>query len=47
MLSDGKRFLRTYPNLVLFPGLAIVITVLSLNLIGDGIRDAIDPRLRD
>ncbi len=47
MLSDGKRFLRTCPNLVLFPGLAIVITVLSLNLIGDGIRDAIDPRLRD
>lgn len=47
MLSDGKRFLRTYPNLVLFPGLAIVITVLSLNLIGDGFRDAIDPRLRE
>ena len=47
MLSDGKRFLHSYPNLVLFPGLAIVITVLSLNLIGDGIRDAIDPRLRD
>jgi peptide/nickel transport system permease protein len=47
MLSDGKRFINSFPGLIIYPGLAIVITVLSLNLIGDGIRDATDPRLRD
>lgn len=47
MLSEGKVYMRDYPYLVVFPGLAIVITVLSLNLIGDGLRDALDPRLRN
>ena len=47
MLSSAKRFMLSHPNLILFPGIAIIITVLSVNLIGDGIRDAIDPRLRD
>ncbi len=46
MLSLGKTLIRTYPHVLLFPGLAIMITVLALNLFGDGIRDALDPRLK-
>ncbi len=47
MLSSGRGFIRDYPHMTLFPGLAIMITVLSLNLLGDGLRDALDPRLKD
>lgn len=47
MLSDGKDFLRVAPHISLLPGLAIFIVVLSLNLLGDGLRDALDPRLRE
>ncbi len=47
MLSEGKDFMTTASHLVIFPGLAIVLTALSLNLLGDGLRDALDPRLRD
>lgn len=46
MLSDGKDFLRVAPYISLLPGLAIFVVVLSLNLLGDGLRDALDPRLR-
>lgn len=46
MLSSGRNFLRDAVHLTLFPGLAIVITILSLNLLGDGLRDALDPRLK-
>jgi len=46
MLSDAKQYMREYPHLVLFPGLAIFITVLAVNLIGDGLRDALDPKLK-
>ena len=46
MLSAGKSLIRTAPHVLLFPGLAIMITVLALNLFGDGIRDALDPRLK-
>ena len=46
MLSAGKTLLRTAPHVLLFPGLAIMITVLALNLFGDGVRDALDPRLK-
>ncbi|MBS4024344.1 MAG: ABC transporter permease [Clostridia bacterium] len=46
MLSEGKEFMRHYPHLVLFPGLAIMLVVLSLNLLGDGLNDALDPRLK-
>ena len=45
MLSSGRAYIRDYQYLVLFPGLAIVITVLAFNLLGDGLRDALDPRL--
>ena len=46
MLSSGREFLRDSPWLGIFPGLAILITVLAFNLLGDGLRDALDPRLR-
>lgn len=46
MLSGGRNYLRDALHLTLFPGLAIVITILSLNLLGDGLRDALDPRLK-
>lgn len=44
MLAEGKEYIRYYPHLVVIPGLAIMITVLSLNLLGDGLRDALDPQ---
>lgn len=46
MLSGSRQYIRNYPHMVIFPGLAIAVTVLSLNLLGDGLRDALDPRLR-
>jgi peptide/nickel transport system permease protein len=45
MLTDTVRYLQTAPHLALFPGLAIVIAVLGFNLIGDGLREALDPKL--
>ncbi|MCH4886318.1 ABC transporter permease [Acidaminobacter sp. JC074] len=47
MLSEGKEYIRYSPYLVFFPGVAIMFTVLSLNLLGDGLRDALDPRLKN
>jgi peptide/nickel transport system permease protein len=46
LLYDGKDFLRLTPSLVFWPGLFISLTVLSVNFIGDGLRDALDPRIR-
>jgi peptide/nickel transport system permease protein len=46
MLSDGRQFLQVAPHVAIFPGLAIVVSVLAVNLLGDGLRDALDPRLR-
>ncbi len=46
MLSSGKELIYSHPHVLIFPGLAIMITVLALNLFGDGIRDALDPRLK-
>lgn len=45
MLSEARNYVFTAPHLVFFPGLAIMITVLGFNLLGDGMRDALDPRL--
>jgi peptide/nickel transport system permease protein len=45
MLTDTVRYLQTAPHLALFPGTAIVITVLGFNLVGDGLREALDPKL--
>lgn len=47
MLSEGKNYILTSPHLVIFPGMAIALTAFSLNLMGDGLRDALDPRLKD
>jgi len=46
MLGQGRFSVFTAPHIVLFPGLAIMLTVLGFNLLGDGLRDALDPRLR-
>lgn len=46
MLSGARTYIRDYSYMCMFPGLAIMITILSLNLLGDGLRDALDPRLR-
>lgn len=47
MLSEARQFLRRAPLLALLPGIAIMLTVLSLNLLGDGLRDILDPHLKD
>jgi peptide/nickel transport system permease protein len=46
MLTDVERYLQSAPHLAIFPGLAIVFSVLGFNLIGDGLREALDPKLR-
>jgi peptide/nickel transport system permease protein len=46
MLSEGRNFLRQAWWITTFPGLAIMLTVLSINLLGDGLRDALDPRMK-
>jgi peptide/nickel transport system permease protein len=47
MISEGRKFISTQPWLSLFPGLAILLTVTAFNFIGDGLRDTLDPRLRE
>jgi glutathione transport system permease protein len=46
MLSDGRQFIQLAPHVAFFPGLAILVTVLALNLLGDGLRDALDPKMK-
>ncbi|MBE0695631.1 MAG: ABC transporter permease [Anaerolineaceae bacterium] len=46
MIGDGVPFLRQNPHMVFFPGIAIMLTVLGFNLLGDGLRDALDPQMR-
>jgi ABC-type dipeptide/oligopeptide/nickel transport system permease subunit len=45
MLSGARKYLYVFPHLSVFPGIAIMITVLAFNLVGDGLRDAFDPRM--
>lgn len=47
MLADAQTMVALAPHMAVFPGLAIVLTVLGLNLLGDGLRDLLDPRLRE
>ena len=47
LLAEGREYMRYVPTLTIFPGVAIILTSLSLNLLGDGLRDALDPKLRD
>jgi peptide/nickel transport system permease protein len=44
MLNDARNYMRENPYLIIFPGLAIMISVLAINLAGDGLRDALDPK---
>jgi ABC-type dipeptide/oligopeptide/nickel transport system permease subunit len=46
MLSAGKSVFMTYPHVIMAPGICIAITVLLINIFGDGLRDAMDPRLK-
>jgi ABC-type dipeptide/oligopeptide/nickel transport system permease subunit len=46
MLASGRKYLTSYPWIATFPGLAIMITSLGMNLVGDWLRDVLDPRLR-
>lgn len=46
MVSAARSYFRDYPHMIAFPGLAIMLSVLSLNLFGDGLRDALDPKLK-
>jgi len=47
MLSEAKEFMRYQPYLITFPGIAIMLSVMAFNLIGDGLRDALDPKLKN
>jgi peptide/nickel transport system permease protein len=47
MLADGRAHIRNYPHIAIAPGIMIFLTVLAFNLIGDGLRDALDPRQRE
>jgi len=47
MLNQSREYMREYPYLVTIPGIAIAISVFSINLVGDGLRDALDPKLKD
>ena len=46
MVSTGRQFLRQAPHLIMIPGVAILLTVLSINFVGDALRDVLDPRLK-
>jgi ABC-type dipeptide/oligopeptide/nickel transport system permease subunit len=46
MLSRGRTYITSAPFVIAFPGVAIALTVLAFNLLGDGLRDALDPRLQ-
>ncbi len=46
MLSGGRAYIRDFPHMTMFPGLAIVVTIFALNVLGDGLRDALDPKLK-
>lgn len=46
MLASGRSYIRDAPHIVIIPGLLIMITILALNLLGDGLRDALDPKLK-
>lgn len=47
LISAARAYIRYYPYLILYPGLMLAITILSLNMFGDGLRDAMDPKLKN
>jgi ABC-type dipeptide/oligopeptide/nickel transport system permease subunit len=46
MLSEGQALMRSYPHLMIMPGLALAVTLICFNLLGDGLRDALDPLMK-
>ena len=46
IIAEGRNYMREATWIALFPGIAIALTVLGLNLLGDGLRDALDPRMK-
>ena len=46
MLADAQAWMYAAPRLAIFPGIAVALSVLGLNLLGDGLRDALDPKLK-
>ena len=44
MLSEGRRFIQSDPHLIIYPGMTIVLNVIVFNLLGDSLRDILDPR---
>lgn len=46
MVAAGQDFIRTFPHNIIFPGLAVAVTMLAFNLLGDGLRDALDPKMK-
>lgn len=47
MLNDGRNYITDHPHVALFPGLSIVLVVIAFNLLGDGLRDVLDPKLKN
>jgi peptide/nickel transport system permease protein len=47
MLSDGRAYMRYYPNMLIAPCVMLGLTILSVSLFGDGLRDACDPRMKE
>lgn len=47
MVTAGRDYIRYYPHMIIFPALAIAITILAINMFGDGLRDALDPKLKN
>lgn len=45
IMAEGRQLFRVYPHMILFPGLFLALTVLAVNMLGDGLRDALDPRM--
>jgi peptide/nickel transport system permease protein len=45
-MSEGRQYMREAPWIIAIPGVALALTVMSLNLLGDGLRDVLDPRLK-
>jgi oligopeptide transport system permease protein len=46
MIADGARAIRSYPHMVLFPAIALALTMFAFNFLGDGLRDALDPKMK-
>jgi len=46
IMAEGRTLFRVYPHTILYPGIVLALTILSVNLLGDGLRDTLDPRMR-